>query len=41
MPKGKGLYKRKGAQGRIMYFRDGALSGDLTPGVQQPGEKQW
>ena len=25
MPKGKGLYKRKGAQGRIMYFRDGKM----------------
>ena len=25
MPKGKGLYKRKGARGRIMYFRDGKM----------------
>jgi len=25
MPKGKGLYKRKGAKGRIMYFRDGKM----------------
>ena len=27
MPKGKGLYTRKGAQGRIMYFRDGKMIG--------------
>jgi len=25
MPKGQGLYKRKGAKGRIMYFRDGKM----------------
>ena len=25
MPKGKGLYTRKGASGRTMYFRDGKL----------------